>query len=164
MSPDHSLCNSVKNTSALLPAGTSQPLLLSSRRYRALNTAAMRLLPPEGGLLMTCSCSGAVAQSSGLFLGILRVRTTLVFVAMQICLSINVNCCHSTGWHCNPVPISLRSHVGVIQRCDVLLQASAGAAGRQVSVLREAGASPDHTLDPAYPEGSYLTNVTVSVT
>ena len=32
-------------------------------RYRALNTAAMRLLAADGGLLMTCSCSGAMTQS-----------------------------------------------------------------------------------------------------
>ena len=46
-------------------------------RYRTLNSLAMRLLPPEGGLLMTCSCSGAVAQSSGHFLGMLRVSGAL---------------------------------------------------------------------------------------
>jgi 23S rRNA G2069 N7-methylase RlmK/C1962 C5-methylase RlmI len=34
------------------------------RRYRKLNAAAMKLVAP-GGLLMTCSCSGAVAQSGG---------------------------------------------------------------------------------------------------
>jgi len=30
-------------------------------------------------------------------------------------------------------------------------------------VLREAGASPDHTLSPAYPEGKYFTNVLLHV-
>lgn len=50
-------------------------------RYRTLNSLAMRLLPPEGGLLMTCSCSGAVAQSSGHFLGMLRVSGALQAVA-----------------------------------------------------------------------------------
>ena len=42
-------------------------------------------------------------------------------------------------------------------------QAAASAAGRRVTVLREAGASPDHTLNPAYPEGKYLTNVLLHV-
>ena len=50
-------------------------------RYRTLNSLAMRLLPPEGGLLMTCSCSGAVAQNGGHFLGMLRVRGAFQAVA-----------------------------------------------------------------------------------
>jgi 23S rRNA G2069 N7-methylase RlmK/C1962 C5-methylase RlmI len=33
------------------------------RKYAALNGASMRALAP-GGLLMTCSCSGAIAQDS----------------------------------------------------------------------------------------------------
>ncbi len=45
----------------------------------------------------------------------------------------------------------------------VLPQAAARDAGRRVTVLREAGAAPDHTLDPAYPEGHYLTNVLLRV-
>lgn len=43
------------------------------------------------------------------------------------------------------------------------LQAAARDAGRRITVLREAGAAPDHTLDPAYPEGHYLTNVLLRV-
>lgn len=34
------------------------------RKYAALNEAAMHALAP-GGLLMTCSCSGAIAQDPG---------------------------------------------------------------------------------------------------
>ena len=30
-------------------------------------------------------------------------------------------------------------------------------------MLREAGPGPDHTLDPAYPEGKYLSNVMLRV-
>lgn len=80
-------------------------------RYRRLNVAAMRLLAP-GGLLMTCSCSGAVTQS-GAFL---------------------------------PV-----------------LQEAAVAAQRRITVLRTAGPGIDHPLDPACPEGAYLTNVLLRV-
>lgn len=69
-------------------------------------------LVEPGGLLMTCSCSGAMSQSGG-------------FVPM--------------------------------------LAAAARDAGRRITVLRAAGAAPDHTLDPAYPEGQYLTNVLVRV-
>ena len=42
-------------------------------------------------------------------------------------------------------------------------QAAAASVGRRITVLREAGAGADHTLDPAYPEGSYLTNVLLRV-
>eukprot|EP00195_Chlamydomonas_chlamydogama_P004361 CAMPEP_0202919516 /NCGR_PEP_ID=MMETSP1392-20130828/76046_1 /ASSEMBLY_ACC=CAM_ASM_000868 /TAXON_ID=225041 /ORGANISM="Chlamydomonas chlamydogama, Strain SAG 11-48b" /LENGTH=661 /DNA_ID=CAMNT_0049612909 /DNA_START=45 /DNA_END=2030 /DNA_ORIENTATION=+ len=80
-------------------------------KYQRLNEQAMRLIKP-GGLLMTCSCSGAMTQS-GTF--------------MQV------------------------------------LVGAARAAGRHLSILRDAGASPDHPLHPAYPEGKYLTNVTVVV-
>lgn len=71
----------------------------------------MRLVAP-GGLLMTCSCSGAMSQSGGF------------------------------------VP---------------LLAAAAHDAGRRLTVVRDAGAAPDHTLDPAYPEGRYLSNVLLRV-
>ena len=45
----------------------------------------------------------------------------------------------------------------------VSLQAAAREAGRRLLLLREAGAAMDHTLDPAYPEGRYLTNVLLRV-
>lgn len=44
----------------------------SVSRYRALNSAAMRLIAAEGGMLMTCSCSGAVTQNDD-FLPMLQV-------------------------------------------------------------------------------------------
>ena len=66
-----------------------------------------------GGLLMTCSCSGAVA-AAGAF--------------------------------------------------EPMLAAAAARAGARLSVLRVAGAAPCHALDPAYPEGKYLTNVLLRVT
>ncbi|KFM29068.1 Ribosomal RNA large subunit methyltransferase I [Auxenochlorella protothecoides] len=87
-------------------------MVRATRQYTAYNAAAMRLVAP-GGLLMTCSCSGAMTQSDG-------------FLPM--------------------------------------LQDAARLAGRSLTLLRSAGAAPDHPLDPGYPEGRYLTNVLVRVT
>ncbi|CAI5517012.1 unnamed protein product [Closterium sp. Naga37s-1] len=89
----------------LAPTRKSLPRAL--HRYRRLNSLALRLVAP-GGLLMTCSCSGAVSQQH-LLLGILRE--------------------------------------------------AAASAGRQVTVVREAGAAPCHPIDPACPESTYLTNL-----
>jgi 23S rRNA G2069 N7-methylase RlmK/C1962 C5-methylase RlmI len=69
----------------------------------------MKLLKP-GGLLMTCSCSGAMTQSG---------------------------------------------------EFESMVAEAAVAAGRHITVLRHAGAAPDHTLNPCYPEGAYLTNLLV---
>jgi len=98
----------------LAPTRASLPAAL--RRYQSLNSAAMKLLLKNkngGGLLMTCSCSGAVA-AAGAF--------------------------------------------------EPMLAAAAARAGARLSVLRVAGAAPCHALDPAYPEGKYLTNVLLRVT
>ncbi|KAG8069925.1 hypothetical protein GUJ93_ZPchr0006g41933 [Zizania palustris] len=84
----------------------------ASGMYRSLNALAMQVVK-TGGLLMTCSCSGAMTQS-GLFL-----RT---------------------------------------------IQGAASMAGRKVTVLRQAGAACDHPIDPAYPEGQYLSNYLLRVT
>ncbi|CAM6129373.1 unnamed protein product [Calypogeia fissa] len=80
-------------------------------RYRTLNSLAMQVTRP-GGLLMTCSCSGAVTQT-GSFVSVLKDAST--------------------------------------------------AVGRRLIQLRYAGAAADHTLDMAYPEGAYLTNVLLRV-
>lgn len=93
----------------LAPSRKSLPAAL--RKYESLNVAAMRLVRP-GGLLMSCSCSGAVAHSGE-------------FVPM--------------------------------------LQRAARRAHRRITIVRVAGAAPDHPIDPGYPEGQYLTNVTVRV-
>ena len=82
------------------------------RRYESLNAVAMQLVRP-GGLLMTCSCSGAVAQSGGEF--------------------------------------------------ESMLQKASKRARRKVQVVRKGGAAVDHPLDPGYPEGQYLTNITMIV-
>ena len=44
------------------------------------------------------------------------------------------------------------------------MQEAARAAGRHISILRIAGAGPDHPTDPGYPEGLYLKNVLLLVT
>jgi len=80
-------------------------------KYQRLNEQAMKLVAP-GGLLTTCSCSGAMSQSGE-------------FVPM--------------------------------------LMDAARAAGRSITLMRVAGAAGDHPLNPAYPEGRYLTAVTVRV-
>ncbi|WPT16648.1 Ribosomal RNA large subunit methyltransferase I [Picochlorum sp. SENEW3] len=47
-------------------APTRKSLTSARRKYESLNTKAMKLVKP-GGLLMTCSCSGAMTQSHGQF-------------------------------------------------------------------------------------------------
>ena len=42
-------------------------------------------------------------------------------------------------------------------------QVAAAVAGRRITVLRDASAAADHPVDPAYPEGRYLTNVLLRV-
>lgn len=64
-------------------------------KYKALNTAAMQLLRP-GGLLMTCSCSGAMSQS-GEFLGTVaeaarRLRRPLTVLREAGAASDHVQC------------------------------------------------------------------------
>lgn len=80
-------------------------------KYVRLNVQAMKLVAP-GGILMTCSCSGAMTQS-GTFM-------------------------------------------------EAVLEA-AKQVGRHATLLRKAGAAPCHPLNPAYPEGDYLTNVTLRI-
>lgn len=46
---------------------------------------------------------------------------------------------------------------------DVRWQVAAAVAGRRITVLRTASAAADHPVDPAYPEGRYLTNVLLRV-
>lgn len=43
------------------------------------------------------------------------------------------------------------------------MQEAARAAGRHISILRSAGAAPDHPIEPGYPEGEYLKNLLVLV-
>lgn len=92
-------------------APNKKSLTRALRKYESLNAAALRLVRP-GGLLMTCSCSGAVAQGQA-------------FLPM--------------------------------------LQKAARRAGRKITLLRNGGAAPDHPLHLGYPEGQYLTNVTLRV-
>lgn len=36
-------------------------------------------------------------------------------------------------------------------------------SGRKITFIRQAGAASDHPIDPAYPEGAYLTNILLRV-
>jgi 23S rRNA G2069 N7-methylase RlmK/C1962 C5-methylase RlmI len=83
----------------------------ATHHYRKLNALAMQLVKP-GGLLMTCSCSGAMTQSKSFK--------------------------------------------------DVVAEAAA-EVGRSATILRSAGAAPDHTISLAFPEGGYLTILVVCV-
>ena len=84
------------NRGALAPA---------TGKYRRLNELALGVVR-SGGLLLTCSCSGAMTQSGGF---------------------------------------------------GRVVAEAAAAADRQVTLLGSFGAAPDHPLNPAYPEGAYLT-------
>lgn len=83
----------------------SASLTRALRKYQRLNELALALVKP-GGVLVTCSCSGAVTQA-GLLPGVVAD--------------------------------------------------AAREAERPVTLLRAAGAAADHPLNPAYPEGKYLT-------
>jgi 23S rRNA G2069 N7-methylase RlmK/C1962 C5-methylase RlmI len=48
-------------------------------------------------------------------------------------------------------------------RLPEIVMEAARQAGRRLILLREAGAASDHPLNPAYPEGQYLTNLTYQV-
>ena len=83
------------------------------RKYEKLNSMAMQLVE-RGGILVTCSCSGAVTRSKdNAFLGMLSNAAT--------------------------------------------------RAGRDVKVLKVSGASEDHLTSLRYPEGEYLTVVTLMI-
>ncbi|KAI8472455.1 MAG: S-adenosyl-L-methionine-dependent methyltransferase [Monoraphidium minutum] len=86
-------------------APNKRSLVPASNKYRKLNAMALALVKP-GGILMTCSCSGAMTQSGGL---------------------------------------------------QPIVDDAAREAERQVTLIRKSGAAADHPLNPAYPEGQYLT-------
>lgn len=93
-------------------APTRKSLTGATRKYISLNTKAMKVVNP-GGILMTCSCSGAMTQSPGEF--------------------------------------------------SKVIQTSAFRAGVKATILSKKGAGADHTIDPNYPEGEYLSNYIVRV-
>jgi len=90
-------------------APTRKDLPRAERKYARLNAQAARLVAP-GGVLMTCSCSGAMTQSGGFE----------------------------------------RVAASAVER-----------EGRTPVVGRRAGAAPCHAANPWYPEGNYLTNLTM---
>ena len=81
------------------------------RKYEKLNTMAMSLVA-RGGILMTCSCSGAVTRSD---------------------------------------------------KFMIMLNNAAARAGRDVKILRVSGASDCHMTSLRYPEGNYLTVITLMI-
>jgi len=89
----------------LAPSRAKRAFDRAKQKYRKLNKQALKLVRP-GGILVTCTCSGAMTQS-GEFLSLLR--------------------------------------------------ATAREAGRDISLAKVGGAAADHVLNPAYPEGEYLT-------
>jgi 23S rRNA G2069 N7-methylase RlmK/C1962 C5-methylase RlmI len=123
-----------------------QALQRALSRYRTLNSLAIRVTKP-GGLLMTCSCSGAMTQSHS-FVSVLKVLCAETLssrfeVYVDICLHLLFSMCGCK-----------------LKNCQCLcVQDAATSVGRRLIQLRYAGAGPDHTLDVAYPEGEYLTNV-----
>lgn len=108
--------------------------------YRNLNSLAMQLTR-RGGLLMTCSCSGAMTQS-GMFLRILQAS----HIEIANCIDVIVG-----------VFMVLNSYI------FSSVQSAASMAGRKITVVRQAGAGCDHPIDPSYPEGEYLSNVLLRV-
>ena len=119
----------------------------------------LQLVEP-GGLLMTCSCSGAMAQS-GQFVPMLLVGTAGVPLGGG-CMDHGDAAGHWWETLSHSTGMDISSHCAAL--CvPMIVQAAARDAGRRITVLRVAGAAPDHTLDPAYPEGHYLTNVLLRV-
>lgn len=88
-------------------APNKRALERAKQKYVKLNAAAMRLVAP-GGLLMTCSCSGAVAQTDGL-LPLVKVNTPFScgcddFGARRI-PSASIN--GSFGLYCSITPLKM---------------------------------------------------------
>lgn len=92
----------------------------------------MKVTKP-GGLLMTCSCSGAVAQNEGTFQRMLQASPSMFLIIIQINMK------------------------------DYFFQDAASSTGRKITIIRQSGAGNDHPLDLFYPEGAYLTNFLVRV-
>ncbi|GAV70223.1 LOW QUALITY PROTEIN: IMPDH domain-containing protein/Methyltrans_SAM domain-containing protein, partial [Cephalotus follicularis] len=122
-------------------APRKQVLHSASGMYRNLNSLAMQLTQ-RGGLLMTCSCSGAMTQS-GMFLRVLQAKLYGIF---------------NSSYNQNKKKRTSTRNVSLY-----LDQGAAAMAGRKITFLRQAGAACDHPIDPSYPEGAYLTNILLRV-
>nr|POF06688.1 ribosomal rna large subunit methyltransferase i [Quercus suber] len=119
--------------------------------YRTLNSLAMQLTK-KGGLLMTCSCSGAMTQS-GMFLPTLQGAASMAGRKITVLRQAGAACDH-------PVDPSYPEGAYL---SNILLRGAASMAGRKITVLRQAGAACDHPVDPSYPEGAYLSNILLRV-
>ncbi|XP_021299440.1 uncharacterized protein LOC110428084 isoform X8 [Herrania umbratica] len=118
-------------------APSRKVLQSASGMYRNLNSLAMQITR-RGGLLMTCSCSGAMTQS-GMFLRTLQAT--------------NMKGIKRKGR--NPIVLfyeAFKQELG-----------AASMAGRKITVLRQSGAACDHPIDPSYPEGAYLSNILLRI-
>ena len=86
-------------------------------------------------------------------------------------------CVYASGWHTVTFCISCPEKAGsnsfntkrhmlslTPKQFVIAMQEAARVAGRHISIIRTAGAGPDHPIDPAYPEGAYLKNVLLLVT
>ncbi|XP_047249375.1 ribosomal RNA large subunit methyltransferase I isoform X3 [Capsicum annuum] len=156
----------------------------ASGMYRNLNYLAMQLTK-RGGLLMTCSCSGAMTQS-GLFFRILQVfrdgDTIRVLITMSLnevsslivqsmcadCFRQNSKTTHTKNAVKDIDPpsgtfIQQQIYFSIIESSYLVSVGAASMAGRKITVVRQAGAACDHPIDPAYPEGEYLTNILLRV-
>ncbi|KAK3233929.1 hypothetical protein CYMTET_55801 [Cymbomonas tetramitiformis] len=78
-------------------APTRGSLRKARHKYRTLNALAMRLVPP-GGLLMTCSCSGAMTQS-GEFVDVVKEASVQVRRDITLLRKAGAAPCHTvTHW------------------------------------------------------------------
>lgn len=60
-------------------------------------------------------------------------------------------------------PSALPLHAKAAAKGCFLVQDASTLARRTIKVLRHAGAGPDHSMVPGYPEGAYLTNMLLHV-
>ena len=89
-------------------APTNKDIPRASRKYQSLNMNAIKLLDPiNGGILLTCTCSSAIAQKNGGEYFISLVKNAAIMAKREIkLLSIHGAApCHTT----NPGARDLRS-------------------------------------------------------
>ena len=125
----------------------------ATRKYRELNRGAMRATAP-GGLLLSCSCSAGEQQAS-------NPRGS----SLVCCLAADAHSpaawllTHVLTRRFAPCRAAMTQSGGFLR----VLHEAAQAEGRTLTVLRVAGAAPDHALHPGAPEGAYLTAVLAHV-
>lgn len=116
-------------------APTKQSLRSAVKKYTRINTLAMRLVRPEGGLLLSFSCSQAMTQSKHEFQNMLG-ESSCVFILKHL----------------------------MTFRFIRTTEAAARNAGRSISVQQVVTAGADHVVLKSFPKGKYLTGVLLKVT